>query len=48
MEWASGGSLVQYVRGHENNRLPEHDACRIFRQIASALDFCHRRRVIHR
>ena len=48
MEYASGGSLVGFIRSHEGHRLPEHVACRVFRQITAALDFCHRRRVIHR
>ncbi len=42
-EFASGGSLVQYIRSQPNQRLQEPDAQRIFLQMISALDYCHRR-----
>ncbi|KAL6756210.1 kinase-like domain-containing protein [Haematococcus lacustris] len=48
MEFASGGSLVQYIHSFEGKRLPEQEALRLFLQMAAALDFCHRRRIVHR
>lgn len=48
MEYASGGSLVKYIYNQDKHCLDENDGRRIFQQIASALDYCHRRRVIHR
>lgn len=42
MEWASGGSLVQYMKGL-GGRLTEDQARAVFTQIVEALDFCHRR-----
>ncbi|GFH15313.1 putative LOV domain-containing protein, partial [Haematococcus lacustris] len=47
-EFASGGSLVQYIHSFEGKRLPEQEALRLFLQMAAALDFCHRRRIVHR
>ncbi|KAK9815615.1 hypothetical protein WJX72_006892 [[Myrmecia] bisecta] len=48
MEFASGGSLIEYVRKQEGHRLQEAEAKRIFEQVIDAVDYCHRRRVIHR
>jgi len=42
-EFASGGSLVKFIYRHENHRLPEAEAHRIFVAMTSALDYCHRR-----
>lgn len=42
-EFASGGSLVKHIYGHEGRKLPEHEAHRVFMQIATALEYCHRR-----
>lgn len=38
MEYADGGELYDYIN---NNRLSERDARRIFRQIVSAIKYCH-------
>eukprot|EP00899_Mesostigma_viride_P000607 jgi/Mesvir1/10547/Mv21778-RA.2 len=46
MEYASGGSLVSRIRANEG--LSESEVRTFFKQIVSALDFCHRRRVVHR
>mmetsp|Transcript_33534 Transcript_33534/g.74200 ORF Transcript_33534/g.74200 Transcript_33534/m.74200 type:complete len:874 (-) Transcript_33534:546-3167(-) len=48
MEFASGGSLVKYIYSKERHCLDEDEAHRLFMQMASALDYCHRRRIIHR
>ncbi|XP_056129992.1 NUAK family SNF1-like kinase 1 isoform X2 [Lampris incognitus] len=46
MEYASRGELYDYV--HERRRLPETEARDIFRQITSAVHYCHKNGVIHR
>ncbi|GFR43165.1 hypothetical protein Agub_g4214 [Astrephomene gubernaculifera] len=51
MEFAGGGSLVHFMRTHGDpvrHCLDEATAGRVFTQMVSALDYCHRRRVIHR
>ncbi|GLC77801.1 hypothetical protein PLESTB_000955400 [Pleodorina starrii] len=51
MEFAGNGSLVQFMRAHGDpvkHALDEATAARVFLQMVSALDYCHRRRVIHR
>jgi serine/threonine-protein kinase HSL1 (negative regulator of Swe1 kinase) len=40
MEYASGGELYDYVS--KNGSLPESEARRIFRQITSAVLYCHK------
>uniref|UniRef100_UPI003AB0A125 NUAK family SNF1-like kinase 1 n=1 Tax=Centroberyx gerrardi TaxID=166262 RepID=UPI003AB0A125 len=46
MEYASRGELYDYV--HERRRLPETEARDIFRQITSAVHYCHKNGVVHR
>uniref|UniRef100_A0AC35U8B5 Protein kinase domain-containing protein n=1 Tax=Rhabditophanes sp. KR3021 TaxID=114890 RepID=A0AC35U8B5_9BILA len=46
MEYASGGELYDYVS--KNSSLQEHEARRIFRQITSAVLYCHKHKVAHR
>ncbi|XP_068452917.1 NUAK family SNF1-like kinase 1 [Clinocottus analis] len=46
MEFASRGELYDYVQ--ERRRLPEPEARSIFRQIASAVHYCHKNGVVHR
>ncbi|KXZ57079.1 AMPKR1 protein [Gonium pectorale] len=50
MEFAGGGSLVHFARSQDpvHQRVDEATAARLFTQIVSALEYCHRRRVIHR
>nr|ADI46954.1 AMPKR1m [Volvox carteri f. nagariensis] len=51
MEFAGNGSLVHFMRTHGDpvkHSLDEATAARVFVQMVSALDYCHRRRVIHR
>jgi len=40
MEYASGGELYDYVS--KNGSLSEQEARRIFRQITSAVLYCHK------
>lgn len=46
MEYASGGELYDYVS--KFGSLPEGEARRIFRQITSAILYCHKHKVAHR
>jgi len=46
MEYASGGELFDYIVSKK--RIKEKEARRFFRQIISALDYCHSHNVIHR
>ncbi|CAG6021535.1 unnamed protein product [Menidia menidia] len=46
MEFASRGELYDYIQ--ERRRLPETEARSIFRQITSAVHYCHKNGVVHR
>ncbi|XP_029975608.1 NUAK family SNF1-like kinase 1 [Salarias fasciatus] len=46
MEYASRGELYDYIQ--ERRRLPEIEARGIFRQITSAVHYCHKNGVAHR
>ncbi|KAL4655402.1 NUAK family SNF1-like kinase 1-like [Arapaima gigas] len=46
MEYAKGGELYDYVNA--KRRLSETEARKIFRQIASAVHYCHKNGVVHR
>ncbi|KAJ8394896.1 hypothetical protein AAFF_G00042510 [Aldrovandia affinis] len=46
MEYASQGELYDHV--NERRRLPEPEARDIFRQITSAVHYCHKNGVVHR
>ncbi|PVU93802.1 hypothetical protein BB561_003036 [Smittium simulii] len=46
MEHNSGGELLHHIRNR--GRLMERDARIFFRQIVSAVDYCHRNCIIHR
>ncbi|KAJ3213925.1 hypothetical protein HDU67_002289 [Dinochytrium kinnereticum] len=46
MEYVEGGELFDYIVAQ--NRLNDKTARRIFRQILSAVDYCHQSSVIHR
>ncbi|XP_004685606.1 PREDICTED: NUAK family SNF1-like kinase 2 [Condylura cristata] len=46
MEYASRGDLYDYIS--ERPRLSERDARHFFRQIVSAVHYCHRNGVVHR
>lgn len=40
MQYARGGELYEYVS--ERKKLPDNEARRIFRQIATAIYYCHK------
>ncbi|XP_068607828.1 NUAK family SNF1-like kinase 1 [Brachionichthys hirsutus] len=46
MEYASRGELYDYIQ--DRGRLPETEARGIFRQITSAVHYCHKNGVVHR
>lgn len=46
MEYVNGGELFTYIR--DQRGLPEHECVRIFRQIISGVDYCHRFNLCHR
>ncbi|KAM9786180.1 NUAK family SNF1-like kinase 1 [Neosynchiropus ocellatus] len=46
MEFASRGELYDHIQ--EKGKLPEADARSIFRQITSAVHYCHKNGVVHR
>ncbi|XP_069088700.1 5'-AMP-activated protein kinase catalytic subunit alpha-2 isoform X1 [Pleurodeles waltl] len=46
MEYVPGGELFDYIC--KNGRVDDPDARRLFQQILSAVDYCHRHMVVHR
>ena len=48
MEYADGGELKDFIQTKENGILPEPIACDILNSTVSGLEYCHRRKVIHR
>lgn len=46
MEYAGGGELQTFLESRR--RLPEMETCRIFHQIVSGVEYCHRAKIIHR
>lgn len=45
-EYVNGGQMLDYIISH--GRLKEKQARKFGRQIASALDYCHRNNIVHR
>lgn len=45
-EYVNGGQMLDYIISH--GRLREKQARKFSRQIASALDYCHRNSIVHR
>ena len=48
MELVKGRSLYNYVRSKPNRKLSEAEAIKIFRQILSGIEYCHKLNVTHR
>lgn len=48
MEYISGGDLFDRIVHHKDQKFSEREARPLFRQIISAVDYCHQNRIIHR
>ena len=48
MEYVAGGSTHGFLKSKPNRRMDEDDARRIYRQVISALQYCHSKCVCHR
>jgi serine/threonine protein kinase len=48
MELVKGRSLYSYIHSKKGNKLDEDESIRIFSQIASGIDYCHKNSVTHR
>ena len=48
LEYIQGTSLYAYIKSKPNNCLDEAEAKRIFRQVLSAVDYCHTQKIAHR
>ena len=48
MEYINGKSLYNYIREHEEKRLNEEEAKRLFKQIVTGINFCHEKLIAHR
>eukprot|EP00123_Amoebidium_parasiticum_P011513 comp20755_c0_seq1/m.27206 comp20755_c0_seq1/g.27206 ORF comp20755_c0_seq1/g.27206 comp20755_c0_seq1/m.27206 type:complete len:837 (-) comp20755_c0_seq1:676-3186(-) len=46
MDFASGGELFDYIVAHR--QVKEREARKFFRQIVSAIDYCHANSIVHR
>eukprot|EP00826_Nyctotherus_ovalis_P025405 TRINITY_DN1969_c0_g1_i12.p1 TRINITY_DN1969_c0_g1~~TRINITY_DN1969_c0_g1_i12.p1 ORF type:complete len:414 (-),score=62.89 TRINITY_DN1969_c0_g1_i12:221-1354(-) len=47
-EYIEGGSLSDYIRRTPGKKLAEKETRRLFRQIVSAVQYCHSKSVVHR
>ena len=48
MEFLAGGELYDYWKRFKHRQMPEREVAEIMLQLASALDYCHNSRIIHR
>ena len=48
MEYLAGGELYEYWKRFKHRQMPEREVAEIMLQLASALDYCHKKRIIHR
>ena len=46
MEFAAGGELYDYLS--DRKVLTEHEARRVFRQVSTAVYYCHKHKICHR
>jgi serine/threonine protein kinase len=48
MEYVPGWNLDEYLQKQQDGALDEDEARLLFRQLVSAVDFCHKKWVVHR
>lgn len=48
LEFAAKGELYRYLQNQPQHRLTEEVSAKFIDQVADAIDYCHRNRVIHR
>ncbi|XP_046858781.1 5'-AMP-activated serine/threonine-protein kinase catalytic subunit alpha-like [Xenia sp. Carnegie-2017] len=48
MEYVDGGSLLSFIRETPGSKLTENDSRWYFQQMVSAIDYLHRRHIVHR
>jgi serine/threonine protein kinase len=48
MEYVPGWNLDEYLQKTKGGALDENEARHLFRQLVTAVDFCHRKWVVHR
>ena len=48
MEYLAGGELHEYWKRFPKRQMPEREVAEIMLQLATALDYCHSKRIIHR
>lgn len=48
LEFVGGGSTHGFLKSKPNRRMDEDDARRIYKQLISALQYCHNKCVAHR
>lgn len=47
-EYCSNGELFNYVMNSPNKKLSEREACRLFQQLISGLEYMHKHKIAHR
>ncbi len=48
LEFGDGGDMYDHIMKHEGKGISEEKAKHYFRQIVSAIDYCHKLHVVHR
>ncbi|KAJ3156762.1 hypothetical protein HDU86_003528 [Geranomyces michiganensis] len=48
LEYESGGELFDHIATHPSGRVPEPQARKMFRELCSAVQYCHASGVVHR
>ncbi|XP_004208678.2 SNF-related serine/threonine-protein kinase [Hydra vulgaris] len=48
LEYGDGGDMYDHIMRYEGQGISEAKACHYFRQILSAIDYCHKLHVVHR